>query len=308
VIPKVEEASKRVGEKIEIFFSYSHRDERMRDKLEKHLSALRREQIISGWHDRKIMSGTEWKDKIDHYIETSRIILLLISAEFLNSDYCYDVEMKRAMARHDAGEARVIPIILRPCDWLQAPFGKLQSLPRDGKPVSDWATQDHAFNEVARGLRRVVEEMNKAAQSGRTSMIEITPPKQDQIRVENRHAIPHTNGVQIAAGIAENLLRMRFINAALKSDEEMLSDDAIMAEYRGLLAEMVQTFLPLVKQLVHAGLLTMNINIEDIEDLQKYSTLTAEPTTVFDNGNIWIDTEYAGGVLRKRRRRRSSQT
>src|SRR5271157_2598118 len=101
----MEEASKKSGETIEVFFSYSHKDERMREKLEKHLSALRRENVIAGWHDRKIMPGTEWKDQIDEHIETARIILLLVSAEFLSSDYCYDVELKRAIARHDAGDA-----------------------------------------------------------------------------------------------------------------------------------------------------------------------------------------------------------
>jgi hypothetical protein len=137
---------------LEIFFSYSHRDEKMRSRLEAHLSSLKREHLISGWHDRKIKPGTEWKGQIDAHLDSSQIILLLISADFLASDYCYDVEMDRALARHDAGEARVIPIILRPCDWPWSRFGKLQALPRDGKPVSDWSTQDQAFNEVARGI------------------------------------------------------------------------------------------------------------------------------------------------------------
>lgn len=296
----MEEASKKFGATIEVFFSYSHRDERMREKLEKHLSALRREKVIAGWHDRKIMPGTEWKDQIDEHIETAHIILLLISAEFLNSDYCYDVELKRAIARHDAGDARVIPIILRPCDWLKTPFGKLQALPRDGKPVSDFSTQDHAFNEVARGIRRVVEEMSKAPQRDRDSSVELeATQKRDKTLSQDAHATPKASSVQISKNVATKLERMRFINAAIKSDEEVLGDDEVMAEYRSMLAEMVETFLPLVKQLVTAGLLTMNINIEDIDDLQKYSTLTGEPTIVFDNGNIWIDAEYAGGNLRK---------
>lgn len=299
----MKEASKKSGETIEVFFSYSHKDERMREKLEKHLSALRRENVIAGWHDRKIMPGTEWKDQIDKHVETAHIILLLVSADFLNSDYCYDVELKRAIARHDAGEAHVIPIILRPCDWLNTPFGKLQALPRDGKPVSDGVTQDHAFNEIARGIRRVVEEMSKAPQRGRDSSAELEETqKHDKTLSEDPHAIPQVGSVQISKNVAEKLERMRFINAGIKSDEELLDNDEVMAEYRTMLAEMVETFLPLVKQFVKAGLLTMNINIEDIDDLHKHSTLTGEPTIVFDNGNIWIDTEYAGGILRKGRR------
>jgi hypothetical protein len=300
----VEEASKKSGQIVEVFFSYSHKDERMREKLETHLSALRRENVIAGWHDRKIMPGTEWKDQIDEHIETAHIILLLVSADFLNSDYCYDVELKRAISRHDGGEARVIPIILRPCDWLNTPFGKLQALPRDGKPVSDGATQDHAFNEIARGIRRVVEEMTKALPQDRGSSVESEGTrKQNKTLSEDLLATPRVSSVQISTNVAEKLERMRFINAGLKSDEELLDDDYVMAEYRAMLAEMVETFLPLVKQLVKAGLLTMNINIEDINDLHKHSTLTGEPTIVFDNGNIWIDAEYAGGNLRKRARK-----
>jgi len=299
----VQKASTKSGQTIEVFFSYSHKNERMREKLETHLSALRRENVIAGWHDRKIMPGTEWKGQIDEHIETAHIILLLISADFLNSDYCYDVELKRAMARHDAGEARVVPIILRPCDWLKTPFGKLQALPRDGKPVSDFSTQDHGLNEVARGIRRIVEEMSKASQRGQDSSIQLGTAKRDKAHSEHAQATPQVSPVQISKSVADKLERMRFINSAIKSDEELLYDDEVMDEYRAMLAEMVDTFLPLVKQLVKAGLLTVNINIDDIEDLQRYSTLTGEPTIVFDNGNIWIDTEHAGGNLRPRPRR-----
>lgn len=302
----MEKSSKKSGETIEVFFSYSHKDERMRDKLEKHLSVLRRENIISGWHDRKIMPGAEWKDQIDEHIETAHIILLLISAEFINSDYCYDVELRRAIARHDAGRARVIPIILRPCDWLKTPFGKLQALPRDGKPVSDFPTQDHAFNEVARGIRRVVEEMSKAPQRDRDSSVALEGThKQNNSLTEDPHDAPEAANVQIPQDVAKKLERMRFITAAIKSDEKVLNNKKVMAEYSDMLGELVATFLPLVKQLVSAGLLTVNINIEDIGDLQRHSTLTGEPTIAFDNGNIWVDTEYAGGNLRKRRRKRA---
>lgn len=249
------------------------------------------------------MPGTEWKGQIDEHIETAHIILVLISATFLNSDYCYDVELKRAIARHDAGEAHVVPIILRPCDWLKTPFGKLQALPRDGKPVSDFSTQDHGFSEVARGIRRIVEELSKAAQRGQDSSVQLEKRKRDKAHSEDAQATPQVSTLQVSDDVADKLERMRFINSAIKSDEDLLYDDKVMDEYRAMLAEMVGTFLPLVKQLVKAGLLTVNINIDDIDDLQRYSTLTGEPTIVFDNGNIWIDTEHAGGNLRKRPRR-----
>jgi len=148
---------------IEVFFSYAHKDKRLRDQLETHLSNLKRQDIITGWHDRKIAAGTEWKGQIDSRLESARIILLLVSADFLASDYCYDIELKRALERHEAGEARVIPIILRPVDWHTAPFGKLQELPRDGKPVTSWKNRDEAFADVARGIREAVRSLAAGA-------------------------------------------------------------------------------------------------------------------------------------------------
>ena len=144
---------------IEVFFSYSHRDEKLRDKLAPHLSMLQREGVISAWHDRKIGAGTEWAKAIDDNLNAAGIILLLISADFLGSDYCYDLEMKRAMERHEAGEARVIPIILKPVDWSSAPFSKLQAFPKDAKPVTTWSNRDAAFVDIAKGIRGAAESM-----------------------------------------------------------------------------------------------------------------------------------------------------
>ena len=145
---------------IEIFYSYAHEDEILRNELEKHLKLLKREGVISNWHDRQIGAGTEWANQIDAHLESARIILLLISADFIASDYCWDVEMKRAMERHECGAARVIPVILRPIDdWRNAPFSKLQALPKDARPVTTWPNQDEAFVDIARGIRAVAKEL-----------------------------------------------------------------------------------------------------------------------------------------------------
>ena len=147
------------GRPIEVFFSYSHRDEALRDELAAHLRLLERQHMIASWHDRCIASGTAWAGAIDEHLRSADIILLLISSAFLASDYCYDVELTLAMERHDAGEARVIPIILRPVDWQSASFGKLQGLPKDGRAVTSWPNQDQAFLDIARGIRSVAEEL-----------------------------------------------------------------------------------------------------------------------------------------------------
>ena len=148
-------------ELISIFYSYSHKDEELKDKLEEHLTLLKRQGVISGWHDRQIVAGTEWADQIGEHLESARMILLLVSSSFLASDYCYGKEMKRALERHNKGEARVIPTILRPCDWHGAPFGKLQALPKGAKAVTLWANRDKAFTNVAEGIRKAVEAMRR---------------------------------------------------------------------------------------------------------------------------------------------------
>src|SRR6266568_6990036 len=110
---------------VEIFCSYAHEDEAWRQKLETHLSLLRRQGLISLWHDRLIAPGTNWAKALDTHLETASVILLLVSADFFASDYCYGIEMKRALERQEVGEARVIPILVRPVEWNSAPFAYL---------------------------------------------------------------------------------------------------------------------------------------------------------------------------------------
>ena len=150
-------------EPIDLFFSYSHEDELLRDELATHLKLLERQGVIRGWHDRRIDAGHDWKQAIDEHLERAGIVLLLVSADFLASDYCYDLEMKRALERRETGGAVVIPVILRPCDWTQAPFAKLQALPRDGKAVTSWLNRDEAWTNVAQGIRGAVQTVPSRA-------------------------------------------------------------------------------------------------------------------------------------------------
>ena len=136
-----------------LFFSYSHKDEALRDRLEVHLAALKREGAISTWHDRRITAGDALGQRIDEHLESADIILLLVSPDFLASDYCHDVEMQRALARHEESTARVIPVILRPCDWQHSPFAHLLAAPTDGNPITKWANEDEAFLDVVKKIR-----------------------------------------------------------------------------------------------------------------------------------------------------------
>ncbi|MRD47519.1 TIR domain-containing protein [Caenimonas koreensis DSM 17982] len=144
-----------------VFFSYSHEDEELRNRLEKHLALLKRQGLIEAWHDRRILAGSELDETISANLESADIILLLVSADFLASDYCYSREMGRAMERHAEGEAVVIPVILKPCDWHSAPFGKLLATPRDGKAVTSWANVEEALADVASHIRKRVEDANR---------------------------------------------------------------------------------------------------------------------------------------------------
>jgi hypothetical protein len=157
--PRRDRASEPPASPIEVFFSYSEQNRELRDKLERHLAILKRKGVIRGWHDGEIGAGEERDRALAEHLETAKVVLLLISADFLASDFCYDVEMQQAIMRHERGEARVIPVILDACDWEGAPFGKLASLPRGGRPVTSWKNESEAFTDIAKGIRKHVEQL-----------------------------------------------------------------------------------------------------------------------------------------------------
>ena len=147
----------------DLFFSYSHKDEALRNELEVHLSMLKRQGLLHAWHDRRIGAGDDIDLSISEELEKADIILLLVSAHFLASDYCYDKEMIRALERHQEGDARVIPVIIHPCDWKNAPFGQLRATPLDGRPVSMFPNQAEALTQIAQDIRGAVEELGGEA-------------------------------------------------------------------------------------------------------------------------------------------------
>lgn len=179
---------------IKVFFSYCHKDEDLRNELEKHLSILKRQNIIESWHDRRIDAGSNFEQSISHELENANVILLLISSDFLASDYCYDIEMKRAMQRHEANQAKVIPVILRPCNWHKAPFGKLMATPTDGKPVTKHADIDEAFLDVINAIEKVATNLSSQisnTQSLLSSTPNIAPPNL------NSNATPRSSNLRV---------------------------------------------------------------------------------------------------------------
>ena len=153
---------------LQVFISYSHKDEILRGELETHLALLQRTGIVTSWADRCITPGDDWRGQIDEAVNQADIILLLVSANFVSSDYCWDIEMKRALARADDGSARVIPIIVRPCLWKDAPFARFQPLPPGGKPVtsaSSRAAQDEAWTKVAENVSALAKQLARPAKA-----------------------------------------------------------------------------------------------------------------------------------------------
>jgi hypothetical protein len=162
---------------VTIFFCYAREDETLLNKLKSHLRPLQRQGLIDVWYDRDISAGTEWEQEIKQHLNSAQIVLLLVSPDFMDSDYCYSIEMKRALERHARGDAKVIPIILRHVDWHGEPLGKLQALPTDGKPVKgpDWYDLDSALYDVTAGIRKVVEQLTAPHASASLVIAETVP-------------------------------------------------------------------------------------------------------------------------------------
>jgi len=159
-----------------LFCSYSHADEELRDRLEVDLAALKNEGIIDVWHDRRLVGGDDLDDTINEKMESADIVLCLLSPDFLASKYCHDIEMEKALERHEQGLARVIPVILRPCEWSRTPLAGLVAVPKDGRPITKWPDIDDAFLDIAKAIRAAVDKVctKKPTEAG-TDAVPIQP-------------------------------------------------------------------------------------------------------------------------------------
>jgi CheY-like chemotaxis protein len=151
---------------VSLFYSYAHEDEPLRDELDGHLKILERRGLLAPWHDRQIRPGEDWNGQIDQQLQMADLVLLLISTDFINSDYILGTELTVAMQRHAAGFATVVPIIVRAVDIGSEdadafPFMKLQGLPTDLRAVTSWPNRDEAWTNVAKGLRATVKALHE---------------------------------------------------------------------------------------------------------------------------------------------------
>ncbi|MDO8828041.1 DnaB-like helicase C-terminal domain-containing protein [Methylophaga sp.] len=146
---------------VSVFCSYSHKDEELKNKLLNHLATLKRQKLIDEWNDRAIVPGKDWQREIDDKIRTADLVLLLVSSDFIGSNYCYEKELSIALERHDSNLSVVLPIILRPCDWHETTFAKIQGLPTDGLPITKWNNEDEACLNVIEGIKKTIAEIKK---------------------------------------------------------------------------------------------------------------------------------------------------
>lgn len=146
-------------QEIKLFYCYAREDKALRDELELHLSNLKRQYHLTNWHDREILPGEDWEEAIDVHLNRAHVIFLLVSPHFMASDYCYGKEMDKALEREKGGTCCVIPILLRPTDWEDAPFSHLQLLPTDARPVTSWPDRDSAFWNIAKETRKAIKKL-----------------------------------------------------------------------------------------------------------------------------------------------------
>lgn len=166
---------------VTVLLCYARKDESMAGELKNHLSSFIRNGHIALWEHGNISPGAEWKQEMDTHLNEAQMILLLMSASFLASDYCYSVQMQRAIERHERKEARVIPVILRPVHWNEPPIDKLQPLPDYAKPISKWADRDEGYKNVADGIDRVREQLKAHSLPGPTAEREALMADLDQL-------------------------------------------------------------------------------------------------------------------------------
>jgi hypothetical protein len=205
-----------------IFYAYAQEDEQLRRKLEKHLSLLRQQGVITQWHDRQVLPGSDWAHVIDTHLMKAQVILLLISPDFLASDYCYGVEMQRALERHGAGEAQVIPILLRPVDWESAPFASLQCLPHNAQPITLWKNEDEALVTVVKGIRAVIEQSHASVTRGSTRHRQPSTPS--SVAEDRQHMLRRVRTIWITGMLEHSLYGRVLITLGLREESKVLAN------------------------------------------------------------------------------------
>jgi len=263
----------KVKDSVEIFISYVQEDEALFLALENHLSSLKHSSLIRAWNNNKIEAGTDWIAETSQHLKSADIILLLVSAEFLGSEQIYKSELDQAIQRHSKREARVIPVLLRPVDWVDTPFSQLQPLPLNRKPITSWVNQDEAFLDVSKGVRSVVASLRKQRYAERFAQYKLI----FQEIISQHYPIPEGK---------ENFLKAKHHEMCLKTEDVMSFEKPIREEkkaeyqkhqekiqqYKKTYLELLELEYPLTengKSLLLAQQQKLCLKQEDIERVER---------------------------------------
>jgi len=144
-----------------IFISYSHKDEKWKDRLRPHLGVLEQQDRITIWDDRRIDAGAKWYNEIQQAMERAAVAVCLISSDYLASDFCVKEEIPYLLERCEQAGMVLIPLLVRPCLWKAVPWLKeIQMIPRDGKSVAEdfQGREDGVFVQVAEQIFEIIDE------------------------------------------------------------------------------------------------------------------------------------------------------
>lgn len=216
-----------------IFISYSKSDDDLLQEFIRHLAVLKMQGIIEPWYDAAIDPGETWDAEIKNRLYEADIILMLLSSGFMATQYIWEVEVKAALERRAQGQVRVIPIVLRVCDWKSTVFGQIQALPKNGTPVFKWADRDEAWLDVVQGIRRIIERMNEgsAPVSGSRGLDLSSPP----IPPSTPSLPPNSTGPR-PSGIPDGQNKILFLSASPENSNRLRVD----IEYREVKEELLK--------------------------------------------------------------------
>ncbi len=146
---------------LSLFVSYSHKDERFRDEFRGALTAYERKGELVVWQDTMIVPGQKWEPEILRKLEEAEIIVLLLSNDFIKSDYCMVKAFEIAKRRDATGECVIVPIVVRACPFKKLDLGEIQAIYPNGKAIKQHRDRDVAWLEVTKELDRVIERMKQ---------------------------------------------------------------------------------------------------------------------------------------------------
>ncbi len=260
---------------VEIFCCYARKDQQLLDELKTHLKPLQRQGLIRIWNDTDISPGANWEVEIHKYLDAAQVILLLMSPDFINSEYCYSIEMDRAMKLYEQGKAYVIPVILRPTDWEYTPFSKLQVLPKEGKPLTTWNNRDEAFLNVAKGIRKVIEEFTPPLPTNEQLF---KPAEESEISSTTSEA-SSTSLVTTATEEAEkSIVHLNYICLLLIKIQKRLNQPETFKTEGNLEGILIDWKNVNIVQVIEVILYEMKRTREYIKDSQETSILTKKTT------------------------------